>query len=164
MPFTPFHFGPAACVSLPLQKRIDPTAFVLANVAVDIEPLLVLTFRLETPLHGLTHTYVGGAVVGLVFAALLHLLGAVLQPLVTKFGVTFHRDFKTLAGSAVAGVWFHVLLDSFLYSDIEPFFPLSLNPLEGLVSGPTMYLTCAFLYLPAAVLYGVSARRFKKQP
>lgn len=163
MPFTPYHFGPAACVALPLQKRMDVTAFVLANVAVDIEPLVVLTFGLDARLHGLTHTYAGGAAVGLVFAASLYLVGGVLKPLVNAFRVTFHRDLKTLAGSAVAGVWFHVLLDSFLYSDIEPFFPLSLNPLEGMVSGSTMYLACAVLYVPAAVLYFFSARRFKKE-
>ncbi len=163
MPFTPFHFGPAACLSLPLQKRMDVTAFVLANVAVDIEPLVVLTLKLDAPLHGLTHTFLGGAVVGLVFAGLLYGFRSLLKPVADVFRVVFHTDFKMLAASAVAGVWFHVLLDSFLYSDAHPFYPSTANPFQGLVSNSTMYLACALLFAPAAVLYFVFARRFDKQ-
>lgn len=52
MPFTPLHFGPHACVALPLRRRVDLPVFLLTNVVVDVEPLLVLTFNLNYPLHG----------------------------------------------------------------------------------------------------------------
>ncbi len=39
MPFTPFHFGPSAVIALPLNRYIDIPTFLLANIAVDIEPI-----------------------------------------------------------------------------------------------------------------------------
>ena len=56
MPFTPYHFGPHATVALPLHRYLDVFVFVGANVVVDLEPLLVLTFHLNYPLHGYCHT------------------------------------------------------------------------------------------------------------
>ncbi|CUX78793.1 hypothetical protein CHITON_2014 [Thermococcus chitonophagus] len=44
----------------------------MANVIVDFEPFLVLSFNLDLkygyPLHGFFHTYVGGGIVDLVLA------------------------------------------------------------------------------------------------
>ena len=64
MPFTPFHFGAHACIAFPLNKRIDIPVFILANVAIDIEPLLVITLNLSYPLHGYVHTFVGAVFIG----------------------------------------------------------------------------------------------------
>ena len=47
MPFTPFHFGPHACVAFAANKKIDIPVFILANIAVDIEPLSVMLFNLN---------------------------------------------------------------------------------------------------------------------
>jgi hypothetical protein len=56
MPFTPCHFGPSACIALPLNRWIDLPVFLLANVAIDIEPLLGSsrgkTLEVEPPLTG----------------------------------------------------------------------------------------------------------------
>ena len=45
MPFTPYHFGPHGCVGLVLKRYLDLPVFMLANVAVDLEPLAVMVFR-----------------------------------------------------------------------------------------------------------------------
>ena len=41
MPFTPYHFGPSGFVGLVFGKWIDLPVFVLANVIVDVEVLVV---------------------------------------------------------------------------------------------------------------------------
>jgi len=64
MPFTPFHFGAHACVAFPFNKKIDIPVFILANVAIDIEPLLVITLNLHYPLHGYAHTFIGAIFIG----------------------------------------------------------------------------------------------------
>ena len=67
MPFTPYHFGPAAVVSLPLKKKIDIPVFILVNVVIDIEPLIVLIFKPEYPVHGYAHTLLFSLIIGTVF-------------------------------------------------------------------------------------------------
>ena len=56
MPFTPFHIGPHATVGLALQNYIDVPVFITANVAVDLEPLFVILFKPDYPLHGYFHS------------------------------------------------------------------------------------------------------------
>jgi len=56
---------PSACIALPLNRWIDLPVFLLANVAIDIEPLLVMTLNLSYPLHGYAHTLLGATLIGL---------------------------------------------------------------------------------------------------
>ena len=70
MPFTPYHFGPSGFVGLALRRWLDVPVFVLANVVVDLEPLVVVLFGLDYPLHGYVHTFLGGTVVALLWALL----------------------------------------------------------------------------------------------
>jgi len=70
MPFTPLHFGPHACVALPLRRYVDLPVFLLTNVVVDVEPLLVLTFNLNYPLHGYCHTLLIGGLLGLLLGTI----------------------------------------------------------------------------------------------
>lgn len=74
MPFTPFHFGPAACVALPLHKRVDFLSFLLVNVAIDLEPLAAIHLNLNYPLHGYAHTFIGAVVVGILSGWALYAL------------------------------------------------------------------------------------------
>lgn len=64
MPFTPFHFGPHACMALPINKKINIIVFILVNIIIDIEPLLVIIFNLSYPLHGYAHTFIGASIIG----------------------------------------------------------------------------------------------------
>ena len=67
MPFTPFHFGPSALIGLPLKRWIDIPVFVLANVVIDFEPLAVMVFQPDYPLHGYFHTLLIGGILGLIW-------------------------------------------------------------------------------------------------
>ena len=47
MPFTPLHLGPALFFGMVLLRYIDLPTFLVANVIVDIEPLVILTLGLH---------------------------------------------------------------------------------------------------------------------
>jgi len=63
MPFTPFHFGPAAALKAAAPTRFSFTVFCYAQVVTDLETGFYLV-RGEYPVHRFFHTYLGGAVVG----------------------------------------------------------------------------------------------------
>ncbi len=155
MPFTPFHFGPSACISLPLNRYIDFPVFVLANVAIDIEPLTVMIFDLSYPLHGLAHTFLGATIVGICLAIIAHNARGTLTGIMKKIlRLPYSPCCKKYVFSGILGSWFHILLDSPLYTDIKPFHPFSnSNPLLETIETNTLYNYCAMSFLPAFALY-----------
>jgi len=159
MPFTLFHFGPRACVSLPLYRHLDVPIFIGANVAVDVEPLLAMTFNLDYPLHGYCHTVLIGWLVGLLFAtaaySLRHLIGGVMSALHLPYVPTYGK----MALSGIAGVWLHILCDAPLYYDIKPFYPLQTNPLFEALPARAVYGICAACFVPALLLYVLLSSR-----
>lgn len=60
MPFTPFHLGPAIFFGMLLRRNMHMPTFIVANVILDVEPLLVLILGLKYPLHGYFHTFIIG--------------------------------------------------------------------------------------------------------
>jgi len=142
MPFTPFHLGPALCLGVPFRSYVHAPTFILANVVLDFEPLLVLTLGLNYPLHGYLHTFLAAIVLGFAFGLGMFLIEGRMHPLYETLQLEPETPLKrsrfTIAG--VAGTLLHVLFDSPLYSDIKPFYPLTLNPLYGSVSSSDIFL------------------------
>jgi len=163
MPFTPYHFGPSGFVGLALRKWIDIPVFILANVAVDLEPLAVILFGLNYPLHGYFHTFLVGTVVALVWGLIAHSGKSILQQLMKLFHLSYETNFRKMLLSAILGIWFHILLDGQLYTDIQPFWPLKANPLYGLLSYNTVYLICKISFLPAIVLYIIAVASYVRK-
>jgi membrane-bound metal-dependent hydrolase YbcI (DUF457 family) len=153
MPFTPFHFGPHACVSLPLHRHIDVPVFLAANIAVDIEPLLVMVYRLHDPLHGYCHTFLIGGLVGILLGFVLFPFRRAVGKAMFLFRLPYSSTLSKMLFSGILGAWIHILFDAPLYQDIRPFYPLSANPLYGLASMKTIYGISALLFLPALVMY-----------
>lgn len=153
MPFTPFHFGPAGTVALIGKKYLYIPAFILVNIAIDIEPLLVIVFRLNYPLHGYCHTFLIGSLVGGIFAIALYSGRKLISKIINILKLAYETNFKRIFYSSLFGVWFHVFLDGFIYTDIRPFYPLSINPLYGLISKSFLYAICGIFFVPFAFLY-----------
>ena len=80
MPFTPFHFGPALFLGLPLRKFMHVPTFILANVILDVEPFLILFYGLSYPLHGYSHTFLLAIVVGIALGYAMFPLEKTLHP------------------------------------------------------------------------------------
>ncbi|TET72282.1 hypothetical protein E3J39_02725 [Candidatus Bathyarchaeota archaeon] len=137
MPFTPLHLGPALFFGMVLLRYIDLPTFLVANVIVDIEPLVILTFGLHRtsslglPLHGLLHTFLGGTFVALLLALVMRRMRGYLEPLMRLVGLEQVSSPRSVYAAALSGVYLHILLDSLLYVDIRPFYPFSYNPFLG---------------------------------
>jgi len=155
LPFTPFHLGPALFFGIPLRGYIHAPTFIIANVILDIEPLIVLLLRLQYPLHGYLHTFVAAIGIGIAFGLIMFLLEKPLHPLYKKLllepQVTFKKSQFIIAG--VLGTMFHVLLDAPLYWDIQPFYPLAANPLYDLASSSQIYLISAWMGVFGIIFY-----------
>ena len=154
MPFTPFHFGPSASIALPLRRYIDIPIFILANVVVDIEPLTVMVFNLRYPLHGYIHTFIFGSLAGILFAFFSYIFRRPIERFMQRvlyMEYKFHLPRAILSGAL--GICFHILLDSPLYFDIKPFYPLKANPFLDMFSSLEVYLACGFVFVPAVWMY-----------
>lgn len=155
MPLTPFHLGPGLLIGLLFFSCIDLPTFLIASVIVDIEPILVLAFDLDYPLHGFFHSLLGGTLAALLLAAVMSRLRANLSPLLTFFKLDQKPSFKSILAGSLSGIYIHILLDSRMHRDIRPFFPLAYNPFlsSSALAGLSVYLLCFWCFIGAAVIY-----------
>ena len=157
MPFTPFHLGPALSLGILLRKYIHAPTFILANVILDIEPLLVLLFGLRYPLHGYLHTFIAAIGVGIAFGLVMFLLERPMQQLCKRLllepQATFKKSQFLIAG--VLGAMLHVIFDAPLYYDIKPFYPLTVNPVYGWASSSEIYRLSAWMGVLGITFYSL---------
>lgn len=157
MPFTPLHFGPHACVALPLHRYIDIPVFIGANVIVDIEPLMVMTFNFDYPLHGCCHTLLVGGLLGFLWALIAFPLKPLFIALMKFIQIPYETSFLKMAISGAAGACLHVLFDSTIYKEINLFWPSPGNPLYGLSSFDALSRVCLISFVPALAIYSFIA-------
>jgi membrane-bound metal-dependent hydrolase YbcI (DUF457 family) len=157
MPFTPYHLGPGLLVGLLLLSFIDFPTFLVASVIVDVEPFLVLILRLNYPLHGFFHSFLGGTLVAAPLALAMYHVRNKLSPLMSFFKLEQKVSFKRVLAAALLGVYIHILLDSRGYTDIQPFYPSTVNPFlaSGPLAGLDSVIFCIWSFLGAAVIYVV---------
>jgi membrane-bound metal-dependent hydrolase YbcI (DUF457 family) len=155
MPYTPFHLGPALGLGLPFRKYVHVPTFMLANVILDVEPFLVLQYGLNYPLHGYLHTFLLSFFVGLLLGYAAFILERFVQPIykVVLLESSSSLNLKSFLLSGALGTWLHVLLDSPLYADIQPFYPLTTNPLYNPALSIEVYSLCIWMGLFGIVWY-----------
>ena len=154
MPFTPFHMGPGILIKALLQSSFSLMVFGWTQIVMDIQPLIVLISG-EGHLHGFSHTYLG--------ATLLAILASLSGKYLSQLGLWLLKITPSIATnipwwvvflSAFIGSYSHVLLDSIMHADVEPFFPFTLeNSFLGLVSVSTLHKICLYSGLAGAALY-----------
>lgn len=120
----------------------------------DIQPLIVLISG-ERHLHGFSHTYVGGALIA-VFSALS---GKYLSE-IGLFILGVNREWQVKIAwwvaflSAFVGTFSHVLLDSIMHADVEPFSPFSThNSFLGLITVQALHKLCLYTGAIGGILY-----------
>jgi membrane-bound metal-dependent hydrolase YbcI (DUF457 family) len=154
MPFTPFHMGPGIFVKAILQSSFSLMVFGWTQIVMDIQPLIVMLSG-QGHLHGFTHTYIGATLIA-VFSAIS---GKYLSELGLKlFEIPAPNSGKIFWWvsflSAFIGSYSHVLLDSVMHNDVEPFFPISLsNPLFHYISVVALHKFCLYSGLVGAAIY-----------
>lgn len=153
MPFTPFHFGPNASIALPAHKYIDVVAFTFVSIAIDIEPLLVMIFNPNYPLHGIAHSFLGATFIGIIWGLIVFCNWNSVGKFMKYIRLPYATTIKKAIVSGIFGSWFHVLLDAPIYPDIKPFYPMPINPFYGLIDIPRMYLICTICFILAFSIY-----------
>ena len=155
MPFTPFHMGPGILIKALLQGSFSLMVFGWAQIVMDLQPLFVLLIG-EGHLHGFSHTYVG--------ATLLAIFSALSGKYLSEFGLRVIGIAKksnpiniawwVAFVSAFIGTYTHVVLDSIMHSDVEPFYPIvQSNDLLGLITVGELHKFCIFSALIGAAIY-----------
>jgi len=164
MPFTPYHFGPALLAGVILFPYFDLVAMLVASVILDIEPMLVLFLSLGGPLHGITHTYLVATIVSFIVAGALWVLRKPIAFFAEIFGVIQEPRKVRILAASIFGTYSHVLMDSFLYGEMNPFYPILGNPFLGLIASSLIYQFCLYCGLIGIVLYFVRFWILKKEP
>ncbi|MBN2136848.1 MAG: hypothetical protein JW720_03495 [Sedimentisphaerales bacterium] len=164
MPFTPYHFGPSGFVALALRKWIDIPVFVLANVVVDVEVLVIGFANLGYPFHRYCHTLLIGAALGAAWGLLAYALRRPLKSSMTLLRIKYKPVLAKMIVSGILGVWLHVLIDSLYHYDVSAFWPYSTNirRLTHYINRGQIKTFCLAFALPAAVLYVFAVIAFIK--
>jgi membrane-bound metal-dependent hydrolase YbcI (DUF457 family) len=157
MPFTPFHWGPVSCIGLTFFKRVDFPTLLTATTVIDLEPLVILAFNLEYPTHGVFHSFAGSSLLAVVTGIVMYFLRHKIKKIMADFRLQQDSSFKKIMWSSFFGFYLHVFLDSVVYKEMNPFYPLEKNPLYG-VSLVTMYVLCSVTLVGALLLYAVRLR------
>ncbi|MCC6029559.1 MAG: metal-dependent hydrolase [Candidatus Korarchaeum sp.] len=127
-----------------------PTLLV-ASVAPDIEPFLVILLGLDYPLHGYLHTFLAAIPYGVLIGYAMSLLERPLGPLYRSLLLEDSVGESSFLLAGVIGTLSHVLLDSPLYGDIRPFYPIEENPLYD--PSLPIHEFCVLTLLIGALMY-----------
>lgn len=163
MPFTPFHLGPSSWIGLFLFKIFDFPTLLITSVIVDIEPFCVFVFNAPWPIHGFLHSFLGGSIVAILTAVILYILKSPIKKVMAVLKLAQESSFKKILWTSFFGVYFHLLLDAFLYRDMKPFYPFEGNPLLGLFSSQQIYLFCSLSFLVGILFYLIRLAIIKRE-
>jgi len=72
-------------------------------------------------------------------------------------------SFKRILVASLMGIYIHILLDSPIYTDIQPFFPLDINPFYRITSFPGLLETmiCVWCFMGALIIYIIRIFQYK---
>lgn len=161
MPFTTFHMGIGILTKALLQGSFSLMVFGWAQIVMDIQPLIVIITG-EGHLHGFSHTYLGATLLAIVSG----LTGKYLSEIgLTIFGISKKDNLIKIAWwvvflSAFIGTYTHVLLDSLMHSDVEPFYPFTQqNIFWQYLSFEQIHKLCMYSgFLGAGIYYYIQFR------
>lgn len=163
MPFTPYHFGLSGFIGLGLRKYIDVPVFVLANIIVDIEVVVVNLLGVGWPVHRYVHTLLIGAVAGAIWGLAAYLLRNLFKKMMHILRIAYDTSFRKMVASGVLGVWLHVTLDAIYHRDVRIFWPSRANPLWRLLTHQQIRVICVVCAFAALILYVIVFVSYTKQ-
>ena len=153
MPYTPYHFGPSSLIGFPLRKWVDIPVFVLVNLAIDLEILIVEILRPGHFVPRYAHTLLLGTALGMIWGAMAYPLKGIFKWIMNKIQIPYKTNLSKMIFSGIFGAWIHVLIDGLYRSDVRLFWPIKLtNPLARFSKGE-VELFCVLCFLAAFVVY-----------
>jgi membrane-bound metal-dependent hydrolase YbcI (DUF457 family) len=165
MPFTPYHFGPSGFISLAFRKWLDVPVFVLANVIVDLEVLVINLLGIGWPIHRYTHTLLIGAAAGVAWALAAYPLRHLFKLIMQTLRIPYQTGLLKMIISGVLGVWLHVVIDAIYHWDVRLFWPSSSRerPLYALLSKGQVETICIVFFIAALVLWVAAMLSYSRQ-
>lgn len=167
MSFTPYHFGPSGFFGLLFRKWIDLPVFVLANVVVDVEVIVIEFFGLGWPVHRYCHTLLVSAVVGAFWGIAAYPLRHLFKGIMEIFYVPYKTSLRKMIVSGILGVWLHVLIDGLYHSDVRIFWPcktmLLLQTIRDHINRGQIETICMLFFVAAFVVYVLSVMIFRSR-
>lgn len=157
--------GPGLLIKAVLQSSFSLMVFGWTQIVMDIQPLIVLITQ-QGHLHGFSHTYLGASLIA-VFAALTGKYLAQIGLWLLRIEPTIKNNIAWWVAflSAFIGSFSHVVLDSIMHDDVQPFFPVTLaNDLHGLISVSALHLFCLYSGLLGAAIYYLVQWRLQRKP
>ena len=152
--------GPALAGKAVAPRYFSFLVFGITQVAIDLEAAFFLLVDYP-PYHRMLHTYLGATVVAL-FAVVIG--RPLLKRLLGRWNRLVRADRDSLLwieprvplvaaiSGALIGGYSHILLDSFLYSDMHPISPMSdSNAALNMLSALEVYGICLALGLLGAI-------------
>lgn len=144
-----------ACLSVFLRKKIDWFTLIVTTIVVDIEPIYVIIFKpLMYGPRGYMHTFLvsilGGAIVGLLTYLAHKWIGESLKGVGLLESANYVTSYVL---ASVTGWGLHVLMDSFMYFDIQPFMPIECNPLYLLIDPQLLYYVYEAVFYVGSAIY-----------
>jgi len=152
MPLTPFHIGIGLALGMLLFRYINLPTILLASVIVDIEPIYCM-FIGNCQLHGFSHTFIGGTLFAIAVILIIFTLRTHLIKISKIFKVEQDYSLNSIVIGAFVGIYAHLLQDSFMHSDMNPFWPIEGNPLLGIISNSLNYELCIAGFFVGIVIY-----------
>ncbi len=146
MPFTPLHIGIPGLISYKWPERVDIIAAGFGAVLIDLDFFFFLLWG--TPLHGFLHSFVGATVLAIILIIVIRLLQRPLRKVKHWFRWEEEADKRSIALGAFLGTYSHVVLDMFIYWDVDPFYPAEDNPF---CPDTASSMTVSIIYLLASV-------------
>ncbi len=166
MPFTPYHFGPSGFIGLVFRKWLDIPVFVLANVIVDVEVLVVMLFNLGWPRHRYCHTFLIGAAVGTLWGLAAWPLRDLFKKIMQLFRIPYKTSLSKMVISGILGFWLHILIDGAYHFDVKIFWPNKIISIWRMIHrhlGKEQIETiCLIFFIAALVPYIFAVRSFSK--
>ncbi len=169
MPATPFHLGPALFVGALLISIADLPTLLLATLIPDVEPgsNFILRFFGFTPpfaYHGSLHTFIGATLLAIAFAFLLVWLSQKYKNRIRLGSYVWRPTKSSIVIASIIGLNLHIFVDSFVNTDMHPFWPYQQNPLLGTIPPLELYIACALLFILGAAILAFRLRgsRFLK--
>jgi membrane-bound metal-dependent hydrolase YbcI (DUF457 family) len=153
MPFTPYHFGPSGFIGLTFKKWLDIPVFVLANVIVDVEVLIIVMFELGRPRHRYCHTLLIGAVVGAIWGLAAYPLRNLFKRIMQLLRIPYKTSLRKMLLSGALGACLHAVIDGFYHYDVRLFWPGRRRHLWRLTNHQQIEAICIAFLIAAVVLY-----------
>jgi membrane-bound metal-dependent hydrolase YbcI (DUF457 family) len=157
MPYTPYHFGPSGFIGLTFRKWLDVSVFVLVNVIVDLEVLIITQLGLTYPIHRYAHTLLIGSAVGIIWALAAWPLRNVFKKIMQILRIPYKTSLWKMLVSGILGVWLHVVIDAIYHPDVCLFWPnRRIRPLYALVTKQQVEVICLVFLLAAVIPYVIA--------